>query len=624
MVSKIAYHYLLPTLLLWCIGGNLAAQRLSKSTYRTLNNYLVYSNEVTHALNLMYFDFLYLNEQFYQYVEQQDSSSFSKFYNPDGTPKAGVDVIQTLSYKKDNILTNPEYFPTYPRDLYPDLNDNIYLPYDKRGVPLQLIGKVKKVLDEVEGIRGDLETYINSNQYQQDTNLTQGFARLQRAEVLFYDLFTLQEKLHWSLTAIAQSYTTPVIDSNALRTAQSLQPLLNQVKRTIKSVRANDKSRSIQQNGAQLRSLYLKLEREKDAILGGLERDSTSLRSPDQRFDAMILRAKCLWQATRNYQLATQYNSLAFEPHYYFYNIDLLQQYNRINDGLATLFNKFIDENDVYWLYEHEMPQLFEVRYPDIPAYNIYQAPEIDIETFLAARFLEDSLRQARIQDSICTVQTYLDSIAYRKVHPEIGDMNLTGFATNNLVFLLDVSASMKDTSKLPLLKEALIQLLDLMRQEDNITLITYSGKAQLVLPPTGATAPGSKEKILSVIDQLASSGTSDANKGIQLAYTTIEASFIKDGNNRIILATDGAIKVSNRIKRLIKRNSHSKAPIKLSTFYFSHKEFTHHKQLLQELSNIGAGSYRYIQKNNAKKILIMEAQKVREQAPNLNRKTTQ
>lgn len=604
MVQKIAYQYLILTLLLWIGCTSASGQRLSKSTYRALNNYLVYTNEVTHAVNLMYFDFLYLNDQFYQYVE---------------------DSITSIEYEKDNILTNPDYFPIYPRDRYPDIiSDNSYLPYDKRGAPFELVGKVNTVLKEVERIRGELSTYINTGNYLQDTNLTQGFSHLRRVEVLYYDLFTLQEKLHWNLTSIAQSYQQPAIDSNALRTIRALQPLMTQIKLNIKSVRANDKSQAIQQNSAQLRALLLHLEQEKDLILGSLARDPNSLRSPDKRYDALLKRGFAVLEATKQYQSASKYNSLLFKPHYYFYNLDFLQQYNRVDDGAVSLFNKFIAENDIYWLYEHEMPHLFEVRYPDIPAFNAFQTPEIDIEAFLAERFREDSLRKVALEDSLCIVQTELDSIAYREQNPEIGDMNLTGFATNNLVFLLDVSASMKDTSKLPVLKEALVQLLDLMREEDNITLITYSGKATLVLPPTSATLPGAKAKILAIIDDLSSSGVSDANKGIQLAYQTIEQSFIKNGNNRIILATDGGIKVSNHIKRLIKRSSRGKTPIKLSTFYFSQKEFSHHKRLLEELSAIGAGRYRYIQQDNAKKILIMEAQKAREHNNSSGQKTVE
>ncbi len=310
------------------------------------------------------------------------------------------------------------------------------------------------------------------------------------------------------------------------------------------------------------------------------------------------------------------YQNLDFEPFYYYYNIDLLNQYNRTGNGLATLFNKFIQENDVYWLFEYEMPHLFKVRYPDVPAFEQYQTSDLDIEAILAKTLAEqarkDSLQQIE-EDSLAAVaQAIADSIAYREANPEVGDMNLNGFATNNLVFLLDISSSMRDTNKLPLLKEALVQLLDLMREEDNITFITYSGKAELVLPPTSATSETDKARILNVIDGLSSSGMSDANQGIKLAYKTIEESFIENGNNRIIMATDGGFKVSKRVQRMIKQASKRKN-IRLSTFYFSQKEFSHHKKLLQDLSATGAGRYRYIQRENAKKILVMEAQAVRQ-----------
>lgn len=593
MKGKTLYTLFTLVVLCSCLP-QLQAQRLSKSTYGALNNYITYSNEATHAINLMYFDFLYLNNQFYDYVEE--------------------DSINSLQYTKDNILTNPEYFPIYPRELYPKVvSGNIYLPYDKRGEPFQLVGKVVNVLEEMERTRGQLAIYVSSGAYQQDTNLVQGFAWLRRMEVLYYDMFTLQEKLHWNLTSITQSYTSPALDSNTLRITKQLQPLLKQTKIVIKGVRAQDNSAALNGQCMQLRSMILRLEREKATILKGMKFQENSLRSPDNRYSLMLDRARKTLAAAQAYLANEQYQNLDYEPQYYYYNIDLLNQYNRTGNGIATLFNKFIQENDVYWLFEYEMPHLFEVRYPDIPAFEQFLAPELDIEAIIAQTLAKqdslDNLQQVA-EDSLAAIA---DSIAYREANPEVGDMNLNGFATNNLVFLLDISASMRDTNKLPLLKEALVQLLDLMREEDNITFITYAGKAQLVLPPTSVTSEEAKVKILSIIDGLSSNGMSDANKGIKLAYQTIEQSFIKGGNNRIIMATDGGFKVSRRVQRMVKQATKRKNPIRLSTFYFSQKEFTHHKKLLQELSSTGAGRYRYIQRENAKKILVMEAQAARE-----------
>lgn len=602
LYKKIIFHFLV-----FCLcSTNLQAQnqRLSKSTYQALNNYIVYSNEVSHALNLMYFDFLHVNEQFYNFVE---------------------DSIEQVVYEKDNILTNPDYFPIYPRDLYPAiLNDNIYIPYDKRGTPLQLIGKVVNVLKEIDDTRSLLAQYVETGDYQKDTNLVQGFKWLRRIEVLYYDMFTLQEKLHWNLTSIIQTYNSPEIDSNALRATQELQPLLKQTKLVIKAIRAGDTSSSLKYNSLKLKEFIYSLDARKERILSGFDRIPNSLRSPEKRFEEILSRAQSILSVAAEYKNSPKYQILDFKPRYYYYNIDLLENYNRAGNGAATLFNKFINDNDVYWLYEHEMPHMFEVLYPNVPEYEPYKMPDIDIDALIKEKLREkyvadsiaesllDSLAQVE-KDSALYAQQVLDSIEYRKNNPEVGDMNLNGFATNNLVFLLDISSSMNDTNKLPLLKEALAQLLDLMREEDNITLITYSGKAEIVLPTTSVSSEANKNRVLSIIDQLSSDGSSDANKGILLAYKAIEESMIKNGNNRIILATDGAFKVSSRIKRMIRKGAKEKDPIRLSIFYFSKKEYTHHKELLEGLSQIGLGKYRHIKKENAKKILVIEAQEVRQ-----------
>lgn len=602
LYKKIIFHFLV---FCFCLTSVQAQnQRLSKSTYQALNNYIVYSNEVSHALNLMYFDFLHINDQFYQFVE---------------------DSIDQVVYKKDNILTNPDYFPVYPRDLYPKiLNNNIYIPYDKRGAPLQLIGKVVNVLKEINDTRTLLARYVETGDYQKDTNLVQGFKWLRRVEVLYYDMFTLQEKLHWNLTSIIQTYNSPQIDSNALRATQEFQPLIKQTKLVIKAIRAGDTSSSLNYNHLKLKEFIRSLEARKGSILSGLKKTPNSLKSPEKRFERIINRAENISQAAAEYKNSPKYQDLDFKPSYYYYNIDLLNNYNRSGDGVATLFNKFINDNDVYWLYEHEMPHMFEVLYPNVPEYEAYKLPDIDIEAIIAQKlrekYVEDSIADAtsdRIaqikRDSAIYAQELLDSIEYRKNNPQVGDMNLNGFATNNLVFLLDISSSMKDTNKLPLLKEALVQLLDLMREEDNITLITYSGKAEVVLPPTSVSSEANKQQVLSIIDQLSSEGSSDANKGILLAYKTIQESMIKNGNNRVIMATDGAFSVTSRVKKIIKRGAKEKDPIRLSIFYFSKKEYSHHKELLESLSKIGSGKYRYIQKENAKKILVTEAQEVRQ-----------
>ena len=144
----------------------------------------------------------------------------------------------------------------------------------------------------------------------------------------------------------------------------------------------------------------------------------------------------------------------------------------------------------------------------------------------------------------------------------------------------------------------------DCIRNEDLITIITYSGKSRLVLPPTNGSNP---ELILRVIAELNIQGLSDANAGLTLGYETALKSYIKGGNNRILLITDGKFEISRRTHNLIKKGR--KKGLYLSAFYFDEKEYPINKDNLQPLTELGGGAYRYIQPENAEKTLLIEAQ---------------
>jgi Ca-activated chloride channel family protein len=113
----------------------------------------------------------------------------------------------------------------------------------------------------------------------------------------------------------------------------------------------------------------------------------------------------------------------------------------------------------------------------------------------------------------------------------------------SNLVFLIDVSGSMSDINKLPLVKESLKVLVNQLRGEDKISMVVYAGAAGLVLP---ATSGSQKQTIIDALDRLQSGGSTAGGAGIQLAYKTAVDNFIKGGNNRVILATDGDFNVGS------------------------------------------------------------------------------
>lgn len=170
-----------------------------------------------------------------------------------------------------------------------------------------------------------------------------------------------------------------------------------------------------------------------------------------------------------------------------------------------------------------------------------------------------------------------------------------------NLVFLLDVSGSMHDSNKLPLLKKAFGVLVERLREEDRVAIVVYAGASGVVLRPT---AGNKKAKIMSAINKLRSGGSTAGSSGIKLAYKLARENFIEGGNNRIILATDGDFNVGpssdGELVRLIEKEREK--GVFLTILGFGMGNYKDSK--MEKLSNAGNGNYAYID-------TILEAKKV-------------
>ncbi len=179
--------------------------------------------------------------------------------------------------------------------------------------------------------------------------------------------------------------------------------------------------------------------------------------------------------------------------------------------------------------------------------------------------------------------------------------LELDALPPNNLVFLIDVSGSMNDANKLPLLKKSLRLLVKNMRNEDRISIVVYASASGLVLKPTSGK---DKSEILSAIDQLQAGGSTAGGAGITLAYNTAQKHFDKEANNRVILATDGDFNVGvSSQSDLIKLIEEKRASgIFLTVLGFGTGNYQDGK--MEQLANHGNGNYAYIDN-------LMEAQKV-------------
>ena len=175
----------------------------------------------------------------------------------------------------------------------------------------------------------------------------------------------------------------------------------------------------------------------------------------------------------------------------------------------------------------------------------------------------------------------------------------------SNLVFLLDVSGSMNQPNKLPLVKSAFKILLNKLRPEDRVAIVTYAGAAGV---PLQSTSVSEKSKILSALNNLNARGSTAGAQGILTAYQIAEQNFIAGGNNRVILATDGdfnvGVNTAEDLEKLIEKKRNSN--VFLSVLGFGTGNYQDHQ--MQVLANKGNGNHAYIDNMlEAQKILVNE-----------------
>ena len=163
-----------------------------------------------------------------------------------------------------------------------------------------------------------------------------------------------------------------------------------------------------------------------------------------------------------------------------------------------------------------------------------------------------------------------------------------------NLVFLIDVSGSMRDSDKLPLLTESLGLLVEELREEDRVTIVVYAGREGLVLEPT-KMGQGGREKVAAALGRLRAGGSTNGGAGIELAYRLAKENFVEGGINRVILATDGDFNVGTTSREalvaLVKKEARD--GVFLSVCGFGRGNLN--DSMLEAITNDGNGVYYYV-----------------------------
>jgi hypothetical protein len=172
------------------------------------------------------------------------------------------------------------------------------------------------------------------------------------------------------------------------------------------------------------------------------------------------------------------------------------------------------------------------------------------------------------------------------------GTLNAFKYLNNNVVFLIDVSSSMGNKNKLEMLKVSMKNLVDVLRKEDQVTIVTYSSRAKVIL----SSIPGNeKDAIKQVIDSLKAFGQSHGAEGMSVAYEYAESNFIKGGNNQIILATDGLFNSKDHSDNALYSMASDKSWGKIHTSVIGFGKDKKAITFMEKLAKNGKGNYMHV-----------------------------
>lgn len=573
----------------------------SAATIKTLNQYIDWINQSLRQMHLL------------QMIVRNYQSSAEYYRDPAKAQKRA-----NLSYSHEDFkLPSSEYA------LLLSASTAIPEPYRKA-----ITGQAEvlmNVLQEMDGLSIELIRYTSEKQYLQD-HLKRSDAILDRYLVLFDVLDKKKEQLYNDVRRIHEGYpnATPAsswyIAGNAmLNTMDNGHDVMYGVRDYLRG----EASKLPETTNLIADSRQLIADEYKN--MKGLQRyGRNNGLCPYTPYEDLGGNAGRFAEKVQQYKPESSgFAAHPYEWFYYFYNNELVYQYNNFIELSKAGLLKTINQPDVF-AFRRTAPRKenappvkapeppvekpadnvagVQTNHAEIPA--VSQPPARQDARPLTNEAVPEAAPITQVtRDTVYVERVRVDTVYVdRNVQLQNVTRSLDGFAPNNMVLLLDVSSSMNSPYKLPLLKRSIKSLLTLVRAEDMISIVLYSGKARVVLKPTsGAKAA----EISRIIDLLQSDGDTDGNEGIKLAYKTANKQYIRAGNNRIVLATDGEFPVSNEVVDMIRQNA--RQDVYLSVFTFGRNEHTGQK--LKKLSELGMGSYAHVTDASADLQLILEAQ---------------
>lgn len=565
----------------------------SPALTRTLNRYVEFINESLRQMHLL------------QLTLRNYQSSSAYYRDP---AKAQSRPGLTYSHEKFEI-------PSSAYSLLINASTTVPEPY-RKSINSQT-EVLMNILKEMDQLSIELIGYTQEKHYLND-QLKRSDAILDRNLVLFELFDQKKEQLYNDLRRIHESYPAAKPASSWIVAGNALQNVIDGDREVLFGIKSflREVTSQLPETGKVVADAQQLIANEYQN-LQGLKRYGRSnglcpyspyedLAENTARFVAMSKKVKATSQGASRHP---------FESFYYFYNNELVYQYNKFVELAKDGLLKAVNQPDLFLFEKSKMqpsakpseivPQTIDKEDVMEPMPHI-AASERPVLSTATTQNPANPVASQNIQsktDTVFVERVLVDTVFIeRNIATANVTRSLEGFAANNMVLLLDVSSSMNSPFKMPLLKRSIKSMLGLLRSEDQISIVLYSGKARVVLKPTS----GSKAtEIARMIDLLQSDGDTDGNEGLRLAYKTANKQYIRGGNNRIILATDGEFPISDEVTQMIGENARQDLYLTILTFGRN----AHTGQKLRKLSQLGKGTYAHVTEETADLQLILEAQ---------------
>jgi Mg-chelatase subunit ChlD len=568
---------------------------ISKDVNNVLNAYVEYINQSVSALN----HFMYSIDGFQDNVNR--ASEFL-LMNP------------MESYKRDTHIKLElgvfyyEYFEAYN-------NSNILGSQHANSLNIQM-RNLKSIYEEIYFLKDELVIHSFDKM-----NFLQKLSRCQaitdRIDKLYLEFGKRQNNLYYDLKKIFESYAFQA--SNPWRKSWNtlILPLELTKEEFLKEQRYFKENEEIIVGNKTIDSLVSVAFSQEFSNMSGIPK-SEDFVNPYRAYEETLKAAKEFKADTVHFKKYSSYNHYYATCSYYnnsvtkfnefvgFSTIPLLKRNYQVNYFLrekAKSKDILLKEKEEKLKREKEWEKINNQPKKDtelITNTNIKKNTS-DIKVIHDTVRIIDVLRiETRRVDTVYVKESKSDTVYLSNEGENF--LSLKGCASNNMVFLLDVSGSMQSPEKLPLLKKSIKLLIRIMRPEDFVSIVIYAGKGSLLLAPTSAKELNKIEK---AIEKLQSKGQTNVIDGLKLALKTADKSYIRNGNNKIILATDGEFVINNELESIV--DEYATKDISLSIFDFGKDKV---KENLNKIAQKGKGTYLQINKENCDVALIKEAKK--------------